>query len=122
MVKSLEWGKDSASQFDIEKYQLVHYARRSTPEADQLLPLTLAGHTITPSDSAKYLGVFIDKKLTFKEHADYAISKGIKASAALTRLSNGTSGMPHGYIRRLFTGLWCESISHHIKCAAANFI
>ncbi|KAE9382823.1 hypothetical protein BT96DRAFT_745140, partial [Gymnopus androsaceus JB14] len=103
--EGLDWAKDSASLFDVEKYQLVHHPRRSTPDTDQLIPLTLAGHTIKPSNSAKYLGVIVDKGFKFKEHADYAIGKGIQASAALTCLSNASSGMPHNYIQCLFLGL-----------------
>ncbi|SJL09301.1 uncharacterized protein ARMOST_12678 [Armillaria ostoyae] len=65
----------------------------------------VAGMTIKPKESAKYLGVYIDSKLTFKEHVEYAEGKGVKAATALTRLANTTSGMPHKFIRRLFIGL-----------------
>jgi hypothetical protein len=104
-VEGLEWAKHSTSQFDLGKYQLVHHPRRTTPIADTLLPLRIGNETINPSESAKYLGVFIDSKLNFKTHIEYATAKGARATFALSRLSNPTSGMPHKYIRRLFIGL-----------------
>ncbi|KAE9382953.1 hypothetical protein BT96DRAFT_1009823 [Gymnopus androsaceus JB14] len=70
--EGLEWANDLALLFNIKKYQLVHHPCHSTPDADQLLPLTLAGHTIKPSNSAKYLGVIVNKGLKFKEHAEKA--------------------------------------------------
>ncbi|KAK0240991.1 hypothetical protein EDD85DRAFT_756199, partial [Armillaria nabsnona] len=64
--------------------------------------LTVAGKTIKPKDSAKNLGVYIDKRLTFKEHVEHAVRKGVKVAAVLTRLANTRTGMPHKFIRRLF--------------------
>ncbi|PBK82598.1 hypothetical protein ARMGADRAFT_866944, partial [Armillaria gallica] len=92
-------------KFDVIKYQLVHHACRSDTAANKLLPLMVAGITIKPKESAKYLGVFINAKLTFKEHMEYAEGKGVKAATALTRLANTTSGMLHKFIRCLFIGL-----------------
>lgn len=46
--EGLEWAEDSASRFDVDKYQLVHHPRRTTPLADLSLPLFLAGRTISP--------------------------------------------------------------------------
>lgn len=103
--EGLEWAADSASLFDVAKYQLVHHTRRSTPPADALLPLVIAGKTIEPLPSAKYLGVIIDAKLSFKEHVDYAVGKGSASAIALTRLSTSARGMPHKFIRRLYMGL-----------------
>lgn len=103
--EGLIWANDSASQFDVGKYQLVHHPRRTTPEKDRALTVTIGGTAIVPKASAKYLGVFIDSQLKFKEHVEYASGKGVAASAALSRLSNPSSGMPQSYIRRLFIGL-----------------
>ncbi|SJL18922.1 uncharacterized protein ARMOST_22524 [Armillaria ostoyae] len=78
------WAKDLASTFNVAKYQLVHHTHRSDPVEDQLRTLTVAGHIIKPKDSAKYLGVHINRCLTFKEHVEYTVGKGVKVAVALT--------------------------------------
>ncbi len=83
----------------------MSFEHSDSPE-DQRLPLTVAGKTIKPKDRAKHLGVYIEKRLTFKKHVEYAVpGKGVKAAAVLTRLANMTTGMPHKFIRQLFIGL-----------------
>ncbi len=82
----------------------MSFERSDSPE-DQRLPLTVAGKTIKPKDSAKHLGVYIDKRLTFKEHVEYAVGKGVKAAVVLMRVANTTTGMSHKFVRRLFIGL-----------------
>lgn len=41
--EELVWAADSASKFDVVKYQLVHHARWSDSTKNKLLPLTVAG-------------------------------------------------------------------------------
>ncbi len=101
----LEWAQESESKFDMDKYQLVHHTRCSDPPQAQSLPLRLAGKMIKPKESAKYLGIHIDKKLNFKSHIEYTVGRGVAASITLTRLSSSATGMPHKFIRRLFVGL-----------------
>ncbi|KAI5894908.1 uncharacterized protein SCHCODRAFT_01066120, partial [Schizophyllum commune H4-8] len=60
---------------------------------------------ISPTDEAKYLGVYIDAGLTFKRHAQYASGKGTAAATALGRLARPSFGMPPRFIRQLFQGL-----------------
>ncbi|KAK0460800.1 hypothetical protein IW261DRAFT_1349489, partial [Armillaria novae-zelandiae] len=99
------WVEDSTSLFDIAKYQLVHYTRRGDRGVDADLPLVVAGKMIKLKTSVKYLGVFIDSRLNFKEHADYAIGKGVSTTIALSRLANTWWGMPHKFMQCLFMGL-----------------
>ncbi len=65
----------------------------------------VAGHTIKPKESAKYLGIHIDRRLNFKEHVQYVVGKGVKAAVVLTWLANTKIGMPHKFVRCLFIGL-----------------
>ncbi len=104
-AEGLIWAKDSASSFDIAKYQLVHHTRRTDSVADQNRTMIVAGHMIKPRESAKYLGMHIDQCLNFKEHIEYAVGKGVKAAVALTQLANTKIDMPHKFVHRLFIGL-----------------
>ncbi len=103
--EGLVWAKDPALSFNVTKYQLVHHTCRSDSVEDQNRTITVSGKVIKPKESAKYLGVHIDKHLTFKEHVKYAVGKGVMASVALTQLANTKIGMLHKYICCLFIGL-----------------
>jgi len=46
----------------------------------------IGGATITSRQSLKYLGVMIDRRLSFKEYLAYASGKVIRAAAAISRI------------------------------------
>ncbi|KAM5544129.1 hypothetical protein V8D89_002178 [Ganoderma adspersum] len=99
-----------ACRFDIGKFQLVHYTRyepRYSP-----LPLQIDGHTINPSESAKYLGIIVDRRLRWHEHVEEAIAKGTAAVLAVGRLARPTFGLPHQYARRLFKAVVCPRLEY----------
>lgn len=109
--EELVWAGDSVLSFDVTKYQLVHHTSCSDSAMDQNRTMTIAGCIIKPKESAKYLGVHINRHLNFKEHVEYAVGKGVKAAVALTWLVNMKIGMPHKFIQCHFIGLvasWIE--------------
>nr|VWP02665.1 Acyl-CoA ligase AFT1-1 (EC (AF-toxin biosynthesis protein 1-1) [Ganoderma boninense] len=97
------WSCAHACRFDIGKFQLVHHTRYE-PRYEPL-PLVIDGHTITPSESARYLGIIVDRRLRWHEHVDAAIAKGTAAVLAVGRLARPTFGLPHQYARRLFNAV-----------------
>lgn len=56
-----------ASVFTVKKYELTHFtktpARFNTEQG-----ITLGGRYLSPSDSYRFLGVFLDQKLSGKTH------------------------------------------------------
>jgi len=92
-----EWSKTHNSDFEIDKFALLHMSRKLEPDPNRPRkqkpitrpPLHLTNHTIPPSTSHKFLGVFLDQSLSFKEHANYALGKGEKYAAQLRSLSQG---------------------------------
>lgn len=60
----------------------------------QLTPITfnLQGRTITPQSSVKYLGVWLDTKMTFAEHIKQATVKAEKTVSALAKLMPNIGG------------------------------
>ncbi len=95
----LGWSDHHACKFDVPKFQMLHCTRNE--KKYEALPLVIGTHTIVPSDSAKYLGVVVDRKLRWREHADLAVAKGTSAMLAVARLSKPTFGLPHKHIRQL---------------------
>ena len=67
------------------------------PPPDQI---TMQGETITAEDAAKFLGVTIDKHLTFKEHVDNLAEKTRKLIYTLLDLKR--SGIPLILLRNLY--------------------
>ena len=89
-----EWSKTHNSNFEIDKFALLHLSRKCEPDPNRPgkqrpIPrpaLTLTDHTITPSASHKFLGVILDQALNFKEHANYTLGKGVMYAAQIRRL------------------------------------
>lgn len=96
----LDWSRTHSCRFDLDKFQLIHFCR--TEKLYAPLPININGQSIAASDSAKYLGIVVDRKLKWKEHVEAAIAKGTKAVLAVARLTRPTFGMPHRFVRQLF--------------------
>lgn len=94
------WSEGHACRFDLGKFQLIHFTRNERKYTP--LPLTISGHVVPASDSAKYLGIVLDRRLRWREHADMAIAKGTSVVLAIGRLARPTFGLPHSHIRQLF--------------------
>ena len=95
-----QWRATHGAQFEVSKYVLVHYTRNYRKETKA--GLNISGIWVSPSRSAKYLGVILDQQLNFKEHLQYAIKKGTAAATALGSIGKATWGAPHQHIRQLF--------------------
>ncbi|KAJ8910519.1 hypothetical protein NQ315_012816 [Exocentrus adspersus] len=64
----------------------------------------IQGVTVKPSKVVKYLGAWLDTKLTFAEHVKRAIQKAEKTTAALSRLMPNVGG-PRASKRRLLASV-----------------
>lgn len=91
-----KWATHTGSRFDYAKFQVVHFwGRKVRPEGVEST-LQFREHRIQASPSAKYLGVILDEKLSFKFHAEQALARGTRTLSALGRLR-----VPHGFMRQL---------------------
>lgn len=94
------WGINNGSRYDYPKFQLIHFwGRKNRPEGEEF-SLQFRSHTIKPSLTAKYLGVLLDEKLSFKYHIEMALARGTRSLGALARLK-----IPHGFMRQLILAL-----------------
>jgi hypothetical protein len=77
--------KEAAISFNISKIELIHfYNKRTTIEEG----LKLRDIEISPKPLVRWLGVFLDSKLTFKQHIEIKISKVKAAFYSIRRLGN----------------------------------
>lgn len=99
----LNWQATHACQFDLKKFQLVHFTRNRRKY--QPTPVQIGEVTVTPSSSAKLLGIIFDQELRWKEQADRAVAKGTASLLAVMRLTRPSFGLPHRLVRQLIVGV-----------------
>lgn len=82
--RALDWERRSGATFEGEKTAIVHFTR--CPQRSSNAPYTIKGESIKPQESAKILGVILDRELRYKQHVARAASRGLNAALALKRL------------------------------------
>jgi reverse transcriptase-like protein len=90
---------ENGAEFAAEKTELIHFSTRRQPITEGI---TVAGVTITPKPVVRWLGVFLDSKLTFKPHIQ---RKAVAATAAFQRLQslgNTQRGLSTAALRQLY--------------------
>ena len=98
---AFEWGDNNAVAFDDPKTELIHlHRRRHSPQCSVTLP---NGTTIMPSTVVRWLGVFIDRKLSFKVHVDKKIASASRALQMYTRLKTSEWGLSSQHMGQLYS-------------------
>jgi hypothetical protein len=77
--------KEAAISFDISKTELIHFYNKRTTIKEGL---KLGDAKIPPKPLVRWLGVFLDSKLTFKQYIEIRISKAKAAFYSIRRLGN----------------------------------
>ena len=62
-------------QFDVDKIELIHFhSKRSLDLKDELYLIKIGETVFQPKELIKYLGIWLDSKLTFKAHVEKKIA------------------------------------------------
>jgi ribonuclease HI len=98
----LDWGLAEGITFDPKKSELIHFTRSRKDPPPSASPLVTAGtHTIREStDPLRWLGVYFDRKLTFKPHVRILAAKALVVGNALRSLGKTTRGVPPIFLQR----------------------
>ena len=101
------WAEEHGAQFAPDKYQLIHFTRRRGHRQNDLKSTVQIGnHQVGVEQKAiKVLGVWLDPKLTWKEHVSHAARKGLAASDALARIATSTWGPSARNTKLLYTAV-----------------
>lgn len=75
------------------KTQAIIFPFNKSPKRIPTINLTIQGSNVPLQNSIKYLGVILDKKLTFKEHISYISRKALRCGRALFPLLNRKSSL-----------------------------
>jgi hypothetical protein len=105
--------KEAAISFNISKIELIHfYNKRTTIEEG----LKLGDVEISPKPLVRWLGVFLDSKLTFKQHIEIKISKAKAAFYLIRRLGNTQRGLSLQALRQLYIACITTIADYGIQC------
>lgn len=85
------WCSDNGLQLSSSKFEVQHFhrGRQSTSS-----PVTLQGQPVLPNLVTRWLGVFLDTRLSFRHHVQHWSSKAISACSHLRRLNSTIRGAP----------------------------
>jgi hypothetical protein len=101
----LDWGLAEGITFDPKKSELIHFTRSPRDPHPSVSPQVSAGtHIIQEStDPLRWLGVYFDRKLKFKQHVRILAAKALAVGNALRSLGKTTRGVPPIFLQRAVT-------------------
>jgi hypothetical protein len=79
-----KWASQHGSQFNVDKYKMIHIAKARRDDLQQ--PLTLDDQIIEPEEKLKILGVYLDKSLSGNTQIREILDKVPKLLAAMRTL------------------------------------
>ena len=85
--KLLQLQNQNNIQFDMEKIELIHFHTKRSINNNNY-PIIIRNNLIKPKNLIRWLGVFLDSKLSFKEHVEIKIVTATRIFYQITRLSN----------------------------------
>jgi ribonuclease HI len=96
----LREAKQSAIEFDVEKTELLYASRKREINAK---PIQVGPTLIQPSSCVRWLGFFLDNKLSYKKHVQTKVAMAQQVFQRLQRLGNTQRGLSTQAIRQLYT-------------------
>ncbi|OQD91721.1 hypothetical protein PENSOL_c049G05847, partial [Penicillium solitum] len=125
LQRANSWAKKHAAKFAPDKFELIHFTNPRTttatipapprdvdiwevpddPAGHDGMPVIIPGDTpiiLIPTETAKYLGVWLDKHLNFTTHRKKMLAKGAGSLEALRGISGSTWGSSLIAIRKVY--------------------
>ena len=97
--KLVKWGQNNHIEFDMKKTELIHFdhANRSLNES-----IKIKEFIIKPKEVVKWLGIWFDRKLSFKIHVENRIASASRMFYTIKRLANTEKGLSFQAMRKLY--------------------
>ena len=98
-IELIKWGENHYIEFDMTKTELIHFGH-----AKRLLkyPVKIMQNTVFPKEIVKWLGIWFDRKLSFKTHVEKRIASATRIFYSISRLANTERGLSFQAIRQLY--------------------
>nr|AAA21781.1 pol-like protein [Neurospora crassa] len=94
------WAGARGMEFEATKTELMHFTRTRAPRTETL---QLGDTVLQPTESTRFLGVWLDRKLNYRAHAEAVKQKMTTQTNALTRLAAKTWGCSFARAREIYT-------------------
>lgn len=94
----LEWGDKNGVYFDIQKCELQHFTVSHKPK--EYPGMIVDEHFLPANQVTRWLGVWMDRKLSFLHHTRHWAAKGMAVAAHLRRLNKTVIGSPPHLVRQ----------------------
>jgi len=88
-----EWGRRHNMQFSRKKCKVLRISNKHTSKLDEYPIVYFGGQVLKVVDSHKYLGVIIDRKLTWRKHVEATAEKAEKSLRLILRLCDTKRGV-----------------------------
>ena len=95
-----QWAEERGAAFEPAKSELIHFKRRGPPDTT---PVQLGSHRVAPQENARFLGIWLDRRLSFTSHIHAVRGKLDTQMNALTRLAASTWGCTVPRAREIYT-------------------
>jgi ribonuclease HI len=97
--KLINWGNSHGIQFDMDKTELIHFSssNQSLEKSVQIMQTI-----ISPKEEVKWLGIWFDRKLSFKTHVEKRIAAASRMFHSISRLANTERGLSFQAMRKLY--------------------
>ena len=105
-------GTQNAIQFDNPKTELIHYTTRKGSLTEFLT--LLDNIKIMPKSTVRWLGIYFDRGLSFKDHVSIRTSQARSAFFRMCRLANSERGLSPYALRQLY--LACVTSIADYRC------
>ena len=103
------WAKSRGMEFAPQKSELMHFTRAHRPLPNKV---RLGGTEVTPVESARFLGVWLDRKLRWRRHLAKVKTKLETQIFALTKLAASTWGCSLARAREIYTKVIRSAIAY----------
>jgi len=105
----IEKGKANHILFDHDKTELIHFfPSRSIDLGDPRFMVKIGEKEIRAQESLKWLGIYLDSRLTFKEHVMKKTTEATRTFHQIERLSNTERGLSFQAMRQLYIACICS--------------
>ena len=107
-----DWSTSHNSPLEYNKLALINFAHQRNSQLR--LPLQLLHKMLTPTTSAKYLGVIFDQNLNWKIQLAQVAEKGTKWSSQIHRATRPSWGITLKYAKRLYISVALPKVLYAI--------
>ena len=95
---AFKWSATHNSKFEVSKFALVDFSRKKNIDRP---PIILRQTTIEPTMHHKFLGVYFNQELWWRQHIDYTVSRATKWIPLFKRITRTQSGLSSQLLRHL---------------------